>query len=70
MANGSWLRALCSSRLAPCCPRLREFQEEIARLKAALADAGEDETYVDENGQVQVKPPEQQVRQIRKAPRP
>mmetsp|Transcript_53428 Transcript_53428/g.158138 ORF Transcript_53428/g.158138 Transcript_53428/m.158138 type:complete len:204 (-) Transcript_53428:72-683(-) len=38
---------------------LREFQEEIARLKAALAEGGgegEGETYVDENGEVQVKP--------------
>ena len=35
---------------------LREFQEEIARLKAALADAGGGamEEYVDEHGQVQV----------------
>jgi len=35
---------------------LREFQEEIARLKAALADAGgEVEEYVDEHGNVQVR---------------
>jgi len=42
---------------------LREFQEEIARLKAALADAGEGavESYVDENGQVQQRLVQEQV---------
>ncbi|KAL3906106.1 MAG: hypothetical protein SGPRY_010674, partial [Prymnesium sp.] len=35
---------------------LREFQEEIARLKAALADAEGGEAYLDENGQIQVRP--------------
>ena len=37
---------------------LREFQEEIARLKAALADAGGApmEEYIDESGQKQLRP--------------
>ena len=42
---------------------LREFQEEIARLKAALADAGDGavEEYVDEQGNVQVRAVQEKV---------
>ena len=43
---------------------LREFQEEIARLKAALEDAGEGgtmESYVDEQGQLQQRYVQEQV---------
>ena len=42
---------------------LREFQEEIARLKAALANAGDGaiEEYVDENGTVQQRLVQEQV---------
>jgi len=43
---------------------LREFQEEIARLMAALADAGDGgtvESYVDEHGQVQQRYVQEQV---------
>ena len=42
---------------------MREFQEEIARLKEALADAGDGamEEYVDENGNVQQRLVQEQV---------